>query len=276
MKKILLSLSCLGLVACGNDLPEGSETISVDGVEFNMIRVEAGEFMMGATDEQKDADYFKERPVHKVVISKPYYIGETEVTQELWTAVMGSNPSKFTGGEGETDLPVVNVSYDDCQKFVKALSQKTGRTFRLPTEAEWEYAARGGEKGKYNITVYAGADKPEVAAYYKKNSENRPHKVGTMMPNELKLRDMSGNVAEWVADCYSEYKDSTYTDPCITFNGDTLQSGMIVDANWNHYKSYVIRGGHFVSDAAAIRTSARDYASQNYSQTNLGLRVVME
>ncbi len=180
-------------------------TFTANGVEFTMISVEGGSFDMGATREQKDADR-DENPVHSVTLSS-YYIGKTEVTQALWEAVMGENPSRFKGAE----LPVEQVSWEDCQIFIEKLNALTGENFRLPTEAEWEYAARGGKNSKgYR---YSGSDKLDKVAWYTKNSGDKTHAVATKQANELGVHDMSGNVWEWCADKYGLYAKTSQTDP---------------------------------------------------------------
>lgn len=275
-KSIIMLMAAALLTACSADLPEGAETIKVGDVEFNMIPVEAGEFTMGGTSEQTDCDFFRERPAHKVKLTKGYMIGETEVTQELWEAVMHNNPSLYQGQADEHNLPVTNISWEDCQKFIKELNKVTGRTFRLPTEAEWEYAARGGQKGIFNPTVYAGADKSDVCAYHVNNSNHRPHPVGLMMRNELGLCDMSGNVAEWCADQYAEYADSVYTDPCVVLGNDSTKTQLVRDANYNGTACYVVRGGHFMSRQSDCRTSSRESQVPSYKQTTTGLRLAMD
>ena len=170
-----------------------------------MVKVPGGKFTMGGTGEQGDEAYSDENPIHSVTLSD-YWIGQAEVTQELWTAVMGSNPSKFSG----SNLPVEQVSWDDCQEFITRLNAITGKAFRLPTEAEWEYAARGGVSfGK----KYAGSNDIDDVAWYGNNSSNTTHTVGTKQPNELGLYDMSGNVAEWCKDWYDYYSSASQTDP---------------------------------------------------------------
>ena len=184
-----------------------NQTFMVNGVSFTMVGVQGGTFMMGA--------YFKlfrtwteknEKPAHQVTLSS-FMIGETEVTQELWQAVMGSNPSRFKGNK----RPVENVSWDDCQTFINKLNGLTGQHFRLPTEAEWEYAARGGNSS--NDYEYAGSNNIASVAWYRDNSGENTHEVGQKMPNELGLYDMSGNVWEWCQDWYKKYSSSAQVNP---------------------------------------------------------------
>lgn len=191
-----------------------TEAFTVAGVSFKMVQVEGGTFMMGAADDDAEAAD-RERPAHRVTLSG-YSIGETEVTQELWQAVMGYNPSDFTD---DPQRPVDYVSWDDCQQFIAKLNEMTGRNFRLPTEAEWEFAARGGNLSKgYK---YAGSDNVDEVAWYEVNSYNLgmddpdfgPHAVKTKAPNELGLYDMSGNVMEWCQDYYGDYGAMPQTDP---------------------------------------------------------------
>ncbi|MGN1259633.1 MAG: SUMF1/EgtB/PvdO family nonheme iron enzyme, partial [Alloprevotella sp.] len=186
---------------------EGRDKVyTIDGVRFKMIAVAGGTFTMGATSEQK-SPYDNEKPTHTVTLSD-YYIGETEVTQELWTAVMGDNPSRFTGN---MQRPVENVSWNDCQTFIRKLNRLTGANFRLPTEAEWEYAARGGRNSRgYQ---YSGKRKLGDVAWYVDNSSGTTHPVKTKSRNELGIFDMSGNVYEWCQDWYGNYSSSSQTNP---------------------------------------------------------------
>ncbi|MBR7028214.1 MAG: SUMF1/EgtB/PvdO family nonheme iron enzyme, partial [Bacteroidaceae bacterium] len=209
-------LMAFTFAACGGDDDDEkgdgtpkfqNQTITVDGVSFKMIAVEGGTFLMGSPESDADTDD-DEKPQHEVTLSN-YYIGETEVTQELWETVMGSNPSEFKGPK----LPVENVSWDDCQTFIGKLNAQTGKTFRLPTEAEWEYAARGGKKSKGY--TYSGSNTIGNVAWYDGNSGGTTHEVSTKQANELGIYDMSGNVLEWCQDWYGAtyYENSSTTAP---------------------------------------------------------------
>ena len=231
------------------------ETIKVKGVSFDMIKVEGGTFTMGATSEQGNDAYNSEKPAHQVTLSD-YYIGETEVTQALWQAVMGSNPSSFKGNNN----PVESVSWDDCQEFIRKLNSLTGRTFRLSTEAEWEFAARGGNKSKgYK---YAGSNSIDNVAWYVSNSSSKTHAVKTKSPNELGIYNMSGNVLEWCQDWYGSYSSNAQTNP----------KGPLVGSN------RVVRGGSWGSwsyDARHCRVSYRHNSSPDRRSSNIGLRLVL-
>ena len=187
-------------------------TITVDDVSFIMKKVDGGTFLMGAQktdyyglnfDSDADDD---ESPVHQVTLSD-FYICNVEVTQKLWKTIMSNNPSKWKGDM----LPVENVSWNDCQEFIIRLNQKTGRNFRLPTEAEWEYAARGGNKSRgYK---YSGSNIIGDVSWYESNSRNKTHRVGKTLPNELGIYDMAGNVCEWCGDWYGDYSGRSQTNP---------------------------------------------------------------
>ena len=230
----------------------GNQTFTVKGVSFTMIAVEGGTFQMGATSEQgSDADS-DERPVHSVTLSD-YYIGEIEVTQELWQAVMGKNPSNFKGNK----KPVEQVSWNDCQEFIKKLNQLTGKNFRLPTEAEWEYAARGGNKSQgYK---YSGSNIIDNVAWYKSNSGSQTHDVKTKQANELGIYDMSGNVWEWCQDWYGSYSSGSQTNP----TGPTSGS----------YR--VHRGGGWSNFTLLCRVSFRSYYYPGYRNSDLGFRLCL-
>lgn len=227
------------------------KTFTVNGVSFVMVPVKGGTFTMGATGEQGSDAYSDEKPAHRVTLSN-FSIGQTEVTQELWQAVMGSNPSYYKGDK----RPVESVSWDDCQDFIRKLNKVTGHRFRLPTEAEWEYAARGGNKSKRY--KYSGSNIiiSEVAWY---NESNGTHDVATKRPNELGIYDMSGNVWEWCQDGYGSYSSNAQT------NSQGPSSGSL----------RVNRGGSWGSLARLCRVSNRNYYSPSNHFKNLGLRLVL-
>ena len=232
-------------------------TIPVNGVSFNMIKVEGGTFQMGGDGE------YDGKPVHQVTLTNDYYIGETEVTQELWTAVMGSNPSSF---RSSNQLPVEEVSWNDCQRFITKLNALTGRTFRLPTEAEWEFAARGGNASQgYTLS---GSNNIDDVAWYWYNIPSQSsgttgygtQLVATKAPNELGIYDMSGNVWEWCQDWDGDYSSSAQTNP----TGPTSGSNR------------VFRGGSWGSgDGAYCRVASRDGNYASYSYHSLGLRLAL-
>ena len=225
---------------------------TVNGVSFEMVRVEGGTFRMGATSEQKNDADSDEKPVHSVTLSS-YYIGKTEVTQALWQAVMGSNPSNFKGA----DLPVECVSWDDCQEFIRKLNSMTGQNFRLPTEAEWEFACRGGNNSRgYK---YSGSNNLGSVAWCSGNSGGKTHPVATKSPNELGIYDMSGNVWEWCADWYGGYSSSAQTNPKGPYGGSVR----------------VDRGGSWGSNVWYCRSSNRDWDYPAYRGRSLGLRLAL-
>ena len=231
---------------------ESTKTFTVNDICFKMIRVYGDTFMMGATSEQGSDTYDNEKPAHQVTLSS-YYIGETEVTQALWQAVMGSNPSFFSGMEN----PVEQVSWDDCQEFIRYLNSLTGQNFRLPTEAEWEYAARGGNMSQgYK---YAGSNTIDNVAWYVENSNEYTHKVATKTANELGLYDMSGNVWEWCQDWYDSYNSSNQTNPTGPRSGDYC----------------VCRGGCWNSSAVSCRVSLREADTPSKRRNIVGLRLAL-
>ena len=255
---LLVTVGVFALPSCGSDEPDPdpdkfvNRVVEANGVEIEMIAVEGGTFTMGATSEQgSDADD-DESPTHSVTLSG-FYIGKTEVTQAQWKAVMGSNPSSFKGDE----MPVENVSWNDCQTFITKLNQLTGKKFRLPTEAEWEYAARGGKSSKgYK---YAGSNYATDVAWYGSNSGDKTHPVGTKQANELGLYDMSGNVWEWCQDWYDSYSSSAQTNPTGPSSGSAR----------------VGRGGSWGNVAWYCRVSIRNYYTPYYRYSRLGLRLAL-
>ena len=227
-------------------------SFTVGNVRFKMIAVEGGTFTMGATSEQGYDYESDERPTHTITLSS-YSIGETEVTQALWEAVMGYNPSKFVG----SSRPVEEVSWYDCQDFIRKLNSITGENFRLPTEAEWEFAARGGNKSRgYK---YSGSNTIGNVAWYSNNNEGGTHNVGTKLSNELGIYDMSGNVWEWCSDWYGSYNSSAQTDPSGPGSGSNR----------------VNRGGSGGSDAEYCRVSSRDSSSPTFYNGFLGVRLAL-
>lgn len=223
-------------------------------VKFDMILVKSGVFKMGATPEQEGADD-DEKPVRWITLTKDYYIGETEVTQELWEFVMGNNPANFR----EAGHPVENISWEEAQEFVSRLSNLTGAKFRLPTEAEWENAARGGHKTQH--FVYSGSNDPDEVAWHYGNSHSRTQPVKSKAPNELGIYDMSGNVFELCQDYKQNYDKNDKTDPLCT----------------KQSKNRVRRGGAWDSDnTTKLRNAFRRRVEEKDKSHNTGLRVVME
>ena len=235
------------------------KTFSVNDVQFNMVYVGGGMFLMGANDDEKNASP-KEKPVHGVALSD-YWMGETLVTQALWQAVMGKNPSEF---KGDPNLPVERVSWEDSRTFIGKLSKLTGMEFHLPTEAQWEFAARGGNLGKGNLYRFAGSNDYNDVAWFSDNSICT-HPVGILNPNELGLYDMMGNVWEWCEDRYDRlyYIHSSIFDP----KGPESKLG-------NNYDR-VIRGGSWYNNSRLCGVYIRLCAAQTYKQNNIGLRLAL-
>ena len=248
-----------------NSTPTGTNIlpITVNGVTFNMILVEGGTFQMGG-DGWKD-----QKPIHSVTLSN-YYIGETEVTQALWEAVMGKNPSKFKGA----NRPVEKVSYFDCNKFIRKLNELTGRKFHLPSEAQWEYAARGGNKSKGH--QYSGSNNLLEVAWFGRNSgetlleddkgwedsrknKGQTHEVKTKAPNELGIYDMSGNVEEWCYDNYGPYTHNAQRNPWGPSEGI----------------SRVHRGGGWECNSAGCKVSDRSDRYAGDKNDTHGLRLAL-
>ena len=222
------------------------------GISIEMMKVEADSFIMGATSTKEEPDE-DEKPAHEVIVLQNYYLGKYEVTQEVWKAVMGNNPSKFKG----PNLPVEMVSWNDCQKFIAKLNRMTGLQFRFPTEAEWEFAARGGKESKgYQ---YCGSDNIADVAWFSANSNSKTHPVGMKKPNELGLYDMSGNVMEWCQDWYGRYGSLSQKDPTGSYVG-TLR---------------INRGGCWYSYPRFCRSSSRNKLKPDDCYFNLGLRLAL-
>ena len=244
-----------------------TETFTVNGVSFTMVTIKGGKFTMGATDEQGCDVDDKETPSHQVTISS-FSIGQTEVTQELWLAVMGTNPSFFSSAHGYAEnlqRPVESVSWFDCRIFTSRLNLITGRRFRLPTEAEWEYAARGGRQNQDYI--YAGGNNINEVAWYRDvipshlNGEAGygTQLVATKAPNELGLYDMSGNVWEWCFDRYGSYSKKSQKNPIGPNSGS----------------SRVNRGGSWCDDPKSCRVSGRYDCVPSYISNDVGFRLAL-
>ena len=238
--------------SCDIERGNNKVTITTKGVSFSLIKVESGSFQMGGTNEQGKGKT-DEFPVHRVTLSD-YYIGETEVTNELWSIIMGTNPSiNFS----QPTHPVNNVTWYDCQKFVNRLSALTGLHFALPTEAQWEFAARGGNKSRGY--TYSGSNKIKEVGWFKGNSGGTLKLVKQLKPNELGIYDMSGNAYEWCSDWYGLYKNSDVLDPKGPESGT--------------YK--VNRGASAGEKDALMRTACRFNNSPNSKFQAMGLRLVL-
>lgn len=239
------------------------KTFTANGVSFTMMPVEGGEFTMGATSEQQTGygDDDNELPTHRVTLSS-YMIGETEVTQELWEAVMGYKPT--SGGDQWSSkyglgaqYPAYCISWNDVQEFITKLNSITGETFRMPTEAEWEYAARGGNKSKGYM--YSGSNTIGDVAWYGSNSGRKTHAVKTKSPNELGLYDMSGNVWEWCSDWYGSYSSNAQTDPTGPSTGSDR----------------VGRGSSWINNATCCRVAVRSHNTPSDRGSLIGFRLAL-
>ena len=230
--------------------------VTVNGVTFNMILVKSGTFYMGAQKDDPNAPNYdeeawsREAPVHQVTLSD-YYIAEAEVTQELWKAVMGSNPSHFEGDK----RPVEQTTWYDCQSFINKLNQLTGLNFRFPTEAEWEFAARGGNES--HGYKYSGSDIIDDVAWYSADGKKTAD-VMTKKSNELGIYDMSGNVMEWCSDAFGDYSAEHQIDP-------TGPNGV----------DRVVRGGCCLSNATYCRVALRNFLHPGGTSYGIGMRLAL-
>jgi len=224
-------------------------TVLENSVGIKLVWIRAGEFEMGSDDGESH-----ERPIHTVKITKGYYMGIYEVTQEQYRKVMGTNPSGF---KGDDNLPVETVSWNDAVRFCEKLSQKEGKTYRLPTEAEWEYACRAGRTGKY----CSGGSEAQFGdyAWYLQNSGKKTHPVGTLKPNAWGLYDMYGNVWEWCGDWYGEYSSAAVTDP----QGPSKAL------------SRILRGGSWESGPSRCRSANRSRITPGGRLNFFGFRIVV-
>ena len=229
--------------------------------DIEMVFVQGGTFTMGCTSEQSDC-YDREKPTHQVTLSD-YYIGKYEVTQKQWKEIMGSYPSELYN-TGCDECPVEKVSWNDVQEFIKKLNERTGKKYRLPTEAEWEYAARGGvSSARYK---YSGSNNINDVAWYdgnyknsKHGSQGTTHPIGTKKANELGIYDMSGNVWEWCSDWYGAYSSSSQTNPTGAVNGSDR----------------VLRGGSWGNGAQGCGVSFRRNGAPSYRGSSIGFRLAL-
>ena len=237
-------------------IPDSLLTLSfeINGVPFTMQRVEGGSFIMGATSDQYDPDTYTDKPAHLVFLS-PFYIATTEVTNQLWKAIMSDRETLSPSGYPYN--PISYVNWYDCQEFVRRLDSITGLPFRLPTEAEWEYAARGGEKSR--AFRFAGDNNADSVGWTYSGSGNWMHPVARKRPNELGLYDMCGNVAEWCQDIYGAYTLATMPDP--------------VGADTGSYR--VVRGSNYAECVANSHISVRRWHKPETATSYIGFRVAL-
>jgi formylglycine-generating enzyme len=234
-------------------LSESAPAAATTDYGIEMVFVKGGTFTMGCTAEQGNYGD-DEKPAHQVTVSD-FYMGKFEVTQKQWREIMGTNPSYFKNCD---DCPVEQVSWNNIQEFIKKLNQKTGKKYRLPTEAEWEFAARGGVETHGRASKkYAGSNNIDDVAWYSENSNSKTHPVGQKQPNELGLYDMSGNVWEWCSDWYGSYSSGSQTNPQGPSSGFDC----------------VIRGGSWDCYPQPCRVANRNYYSPDDRNLNIGFRL---
>lgn len=250
-KLIPSDLRMAGLRDRVSALPGLDKSVSIDlggGVRIELVLVRPGSFTMGSESGGSD-----EKPVHQVTLTQPFYLGKFEVTQEQWESVMGNNPSEFKGSK----LPVENVSWKDCQKFLAKLGEKSGRKFALPTEAQWEYACRAGSTTRFSFGD-ADSGLPEYA-WYESNSEAKTHPVGGKKANPWGLYDMHGNVWEWCADAHGKYPGEAVANPVDSASGPHR----------------VNRGGAWYNQAEVCRSADRRGYFPGLRGGILGLRLAL-
>ena len=254
MKKVALSFSVFVFLIISLNSTKAQGLVVLKKSETNddikMVFVQGGTFKMGSDDGEAS-----EKPIHNVTLSS-YYIGKYEVTQKQWRDIMGTDPSNFKNCD---DCPVENVSWNDVQEFLEKLNQKIGKKYRLPTEAEWEYAARGGNKSKGY--TYAGSNNIENVAWHSTNSGYKTHEIAKKQENEIGLYDMSGNVWEWCSDWYGR----SYYENTLENNPTGASSG----------SSHVLRGGSWAGYPTLCRVARRYYDVPNDRDMDLGFRVAL-
>lgn len=243
------------------ELSEEQKTV-VRNLVANLVRVEGGSFQMGAQRTNPQADNYdteardNENPVHEVTLSN-YYIGKFEITQREWRTIMGDEldwPEQYGRGD---DFPAYNVSRTEALRFMEKLSAMTRLPFRLPTEAQWEFAAQGGNRSLH--LRYSGSNNADEVAWHKENANGSLHPVGGKQPNELGLHDMSGNLWEWCSDTYGQYPSTPQTDPLADFGS-----------------LFVLRGGAWTYFPTYCRVTCRDSYSGDDASVSVGFRVAME
>jgi formylglycine-generating enzyme required for sulfatase activity len=271
---MMAGAAMFALGSCSKDDPVNLKTnlrFTAGSVTFELIYVEGGSFTVGATPEQGDDAQDREKPAHVVTLTDDYYMGKFEVTQQLWQAVTGksindqrnlANPSEWLYGEGD-NYPMYYISYEDCVSFCTALNTlvagqlPAGYEFRLSTEAQWEYAARGGKKSVHY--KYSGSNDANAVAWYSDNSGSTTHEVGKKLPNELGIYDMSGNMWEWCKDRYGDYNDGVQTNPQGPASGSFR----------------VLRGGVWYLNAQYCRIAIRNFNLPSYRSEYYGFRLAL-
>lgn len=268
MKKILFIFLCIALFS-NKTFAQTDKTYKVGDVTFKMIFVKGGTFKMGHTlDQGSTCEYFRNNDfrdaelIHKVTLSD-YYIGETEVTQALWVAVMGEDPS-LSKENGK--MPMSNLNWDDCKMFIKRLDSITGVKFRLPTDAEWEFAARGGVKSR--SYKYPGSNKLDEVAWCNGTVPNILHEVATKKPNELGIYDMLGNVKEWCNDIWELFPVELAVRPQTNPTGPPERE----DKPGEPIVKRVIRGGYW-DDGYYNHISVRGWEYHNKKNVDFGFRL---
>ena len=245
---VILTMVVFGLWSCSSYTDSGD--VITNSIVMKLVHIPAGEFMMGSNDGDSD-----EKPVHLVRISEGFYMGVTEVTQAQYREVMGINPSCFKGD----NLPVENVNWNDVMEFCKKLSQKEGKDYRLPTEAQWEYACRAGTKTRFGF----GDSESSLGdyAWYEGSGGSKTHSVGVKKPNAWGMYDMHGNVWEWCSDWYSSdyYKTSPSANPIGPASG----------------RLHVLRGGYWGNVPGSCRSAYRNGHKSDYRYCSQGFRVVV-
>jgi sulfatase modifying factor 1 len=251
---LVFALFSISIIEFGCNNPIAPTLDNVNGVVFKMIPVSGGTFTMGCTPEQEGDCSNDEYPAHPVTVSD-FMIGESEVTQQLWFEVMGTNPSHYSGC---VECPVESVDWFEVQIFIQELNQLTGKQYRLPTEAEWEFAARGGNLSEgYK---YSGRNTLDYVAWYQGNSGMQTHPVKGKFPNELGIYDMSGNVSEWVSDWYAPYSAAAQNNP----TGPLTGTGKIA------------RGGRYYGDISYCRVTHRYTEGPAYNSSRFGFRLALD